>query len=197
MMRILYVHGYNGSPTGSSYTLFDKQLDKSIYELHTIDYDAADPRAAIQSIRDYVRKHKIDLIIGSSLGGFLTLFLYGVMRIVVNPCWNPAEELPKLDYTGPTEDYAALLQELIDSTDEEEAELCCGCFAPGDELLGDKYRATFARYYRRVYDIAGGHHLCAEAVAKIISEVIPEHDAETDDYVRKLIGADNLPMWND
>ncbi len=58
MMRILYVHGYNGSPTGSSYTLFDKQLDKSIYKLHTIDYDAADPRAAIQSIRDYVRKHK-------------------------------------------------------------------------------------------------------------------------------------------
>ena len=43
MMRILYVYGYNGSPTGSSYTLFDKQLDKSIYELHTIDYDAADP----------------------------------------------------------------------------------------------------------------------------------------------------------
>ena len=197
MKRILYVHGYNGSPTGSSFTLFDTHIDKSNYEMHTIDYDPADPEGAVKAIKAYVREHKIELVIGSSLGGFLTLFLYGVMRIVVNPCWNPAVELPKLGYDGPTEAYATLLQELIDTTDEEEAELCCGCFAAGDELLGDKYRVTFSRYYRRVYDIAGGHHLTAEAVEKIVREVIPEHDAKTDDYVKKLIGADNLPMWND
>ena len=42
-----------------------------------------------------------------------------------------------------------------------------------------------------------GNHVTREAVAKIVNEVIPDLDAETDDYVRKLIGADNLPMWED
>lgn len=31
----------------------------------------------------------------------------------------------------------------------------------------------------------------------LYNEVIPEHDAETNDFIRKLIAADNLPMWND
>jgi predicted esterase YcpF (UPF0227 family) len=172
-------------------------LDKCKYELHTLDYNPEDPEGAVKSIKSYAREHKIKLIIGSSLGGFLTLHLYGYMRIVINPCWNPAVELPLIGYTGPTEVYAKMLQEIIDTTDEEEEMLCCGCFAKGDELLGEKYRATFSKYYRYVYDIPGGHHVTREAVEKIVNEVIPDLDAETDDYVRKLIGADNLPMWED
>ena len=197
MKKVLYIHGYNGSPMGGSYMLFNEMLDKQSYELHTIDYDYTDPEGVIKSVKEYIREHKIDIVIGSSLGGFITLFLYGVMRIVINPCWNPAVELPLVGYTGPTEVYENLLRCLIDSTDEEEAELCCGCFAPADELLGEKYRATFSRYYRRVYDIPGGHRVSREAVEKIINEVIPEHDAESDDYVRKLLAADNLPMWDE
>lgn len=196
MKHILYIHGYNGSPTGSSYILFDSMLDKSKYELHTIDYNAEDPEGAVTKIRKYVKENKIQLVIGSSLGGFLTLFLYGTMRIVINPCWDPAVELPLIGYIGPTETYARMLQELKNTTDEEEAELCCGCFAQSDELLGNKYRATFSKFYSRIYDVPGGHHLTAEAVESIIHKVIPEHDAETDDFVRKLIGADNLPFWD-
>lgn len=197
MLRVLYVHGYNGSPTGNSYTLFNNMLDKCKYELHTIDYNHEEPEGAVASIRKYVKEHKIDLVIGSSLGGFLTLHLYGVMRIVINPCWDPAVELPLIGYTGPTEAYASLLNRLIATTDEEEEMLCAGCFAQGDELLGQKYRGVFSRYFRHVYNIPGGHHVTREAVEKIINEVIPDLDAETDDYVRKLIGADNLPMWED
>lgn len=196
MLKVLYVHGYNGSPTGSSYTLFKNELDKSKYELHTIDYSPEDPEGAVTAIKKYVKEHKIGLVIGSSLGGFLTLFLYGAMRIVINPCWNPAVELPLIGYTGPTDVYERMLQELVKTTDEEEAELCCGCFALGDELLGAKYRDTFSRYFSRIYDIPGGHHVTHEAVDKIVREVIPCHDAETDDFVRKLVGADNLPIWD-
>jgi hypothetical protein len=31
---------------------------------------------------------------------------------------------------------------------------------------------------------------------KIVHEIIPDHEAETNDFVKKLIGADNLPMWD-
>ena len=34
----------------------------------------------------------------------------------------------------------------------------------------------------------------AAAVEKIIQEIIPEFDTRTDNYAKKLIGANNLPM---
>ena len=197
MEKILYIHGYNSTPNSNTFNLLRNNLDKSKYELQAIDYDAEDPEGAIRTIRKYALDNKIDLVIGSSLGGFITLHLYGMSRIAINPCWNPAVELPLIGYTGPTEAYARMLKRLIATTDEEEEMLCAGCFAQGDELLGEKYRGVFSRYFRHVYDIPGGHHVTREAVEKIINEVIPELDAETDDYVRKLIGADNLPMWED
>lgn len=196
MQRILYIHGYNGSPKGNSFTLFDELLDKSKYELHTIDYNPENPNGAIKYIKRYIKEYNINLVIGSSLGGFLTLFLYGVSRIVINPCWDPAVELPLIGYEGSTDDYKLLLQQLKATTDEEEANLCCGCFAAEDELLGVKYRNIFSKYYMHTYDIPGGHKVTREAVEKIIQEVIPHHEAEADDFVKKLIGADNLPIWD-
>ena len=100
MQKILYIHGYNGSPYGSSYQHL-KAACGEVYELHSIDYDPTQPRAAIKAIHDYITTHQINIVIGASLGGFLTIYLSGVSRMVVNPCWNPALELPKVGYTGP------------------------------------------------------------------------------------------------
>ena len=97
-MKILYVHGYNGDPYGESYNNLKNQCGTK-HELHTIDYDPNKPIDAIKIINKYVDEHKIELIIGASLGGFLTMNVFGVSRIVVNPCWNPAIELPKIGYT--------------------------------------------------------------------------------------------------
>jgi predicted esterase YcpF (UPF0227 family) len=196
MEKILYIHGYNSTPNSNTFNLLRNNLDKSKYELQAIDYDAEDPEGAIRRIRKYALDNKIDLVIGSSLGGFITLHLYGMSRIAINPCWDPAVELPKIGYTGPTEPYARLLKELKESSDEEEAGLCSGCFAEDDELLGTKYRDIFSRYYLRVYAIPGGHRVSEEAAALLATEIIPDHDAETNDFVYKLINADNLP-WLD
>ena len=197
MMNVLYIHGYNGSPYGTSYTLFDSLIDKTSATLHTIDYDPAQPLEAIKSIKRYVRDNNIDLIIGSSLGGFLTMHLFGYSRIVINPCWDPATELPCLGYTGSIEEYKRLLNTLIENLDSEERHLCSGCFAPDDELLGGKYLDTFQQYFHRTYTIPGGHRVSAEAVTEIIEEVIPDHEHHTTEYAIQLAGMDNAPWLDD
>jgi hypothetical protein len=49
---------------------------------------------------------------------------------VINPCWVPSEELPKVGYTGYLEDYKALEQYWEEETKSIDTELCIGCFAP-------------------------------------------------------------------
>ena len=122
-------------------------------------------------------------------GGFLTMHLYGYSRIVINPCWDPATELPLIDYTGPTEEYERLRHSLVEELDSEEQHLCSGCFAPLDELLCTKYLEIFQQFFNRTYIIPGGHQVSAEAVVKIVNEIIP------DTNIKQPNTHDNLLEW--
>lgn len=197
MEKILYVHGFNSTPYSNTYNTFKKLLNPDFYELHTIDYDPKDPKAAVAEIKKYVKENEIDTIIGSSLGGFLTLNIFGVSRIVINPCWNPAVELPLIGYDGPTDVYKTMLADLRQALDDEEAGLVSGCFAPEDELLGKKYVNIFQKYFLRLYAIPGGHRVSNEAAELIVNDILPKHEYETNDFVRKYLDADMLPMWLD
>lgn len=197
MEKILYVHGFNSTPYSNTYNTFKKLLNPDFYELHTIDYDPKDPKTAVAEIKKYVKENEIDIIIGSSLGGFLTLNIFGVSRIVINPCWNPAVELPLIGYDGPTDVYETMLADLRQALDDEEAGLVSGCFAPEDELLGKKYVNIFQKYFLRLYAIPGGHRVSNEAAELIVNDILPKHEYETNDFVRKYLDADMLPMWLD
>lgn len=197
MEKILYVHGFNSTPYSNTYNTFKKLLNPDFYELHTIDYDPKDPKAAVVEIKKYVKENEIDTIIGSSLGGFLTLNIFGVSRIVINPCWNPAVELPLIGYDGPTDVYETMLADLRQALDDEEAGLVSGCFAPEDELLGKKYVNIFQKYFLRLYAIPGGHRVSNEAAELIVNDILPKHEYETNDFIRKYLDADMLPMWLD
>ena len=173
MTKLLYVHGYNGSPYGSSYHHL-KEACGDTYELHTIDYAPTQPKEAIRTIRQYVQEHGIDVVIGASLGGFLTLQLSGVTRVVVNPCWDPAVELPKVGYTGPINEYVDILSSFLKTHNDEDRHLCTGCFADGDELLGTQYKAIFAKYFDKVYSISDGHKITAQSAIEIINVLVEQ-----------------------
>lgn len=55
-MKILYVHGYNGDPYGTSYNNLKNQCGTK-HELHTIDYDPNQPIDAIKAINKYVDEY--------------------------------------------------------------------------------------------------------------------------------------------
>lgn len=178
MIRILYVHGYNGKPNGESFKKLAKYAEIADFggekvEMHSFDYDAADPYKARRDLRHYYLENDIDLIIGSSLGGFLAASCDFMRRIVINPCWTPSEELPKIGYEGETRKYTWLEEGLGNFAERGDADLCIGCFAPADELLGTKYKNAFSKHFKETYEIPGGHHLSDEAARKIMTEIAP------------------------
>ena len=191
-MKLLYVHGYNGDPYGDSYQNL-KEACGDKHELHTIDYNPEFPKHAIKDIWAYIKENNIDCVIGASLGGFLTMNLYGVSRIVVNPCWDPANELYKLGYRGDIGVYEELLDGMTETLDFEEKNLCTGVFAVFDELLGMKYVDTFRKYFGNPYIIVGQHRISKDMAKDIIDNILPNHKKVTEEFSYKLKQMDNAP----
>ena len=63
MIRILYVHGYNGKPDGESFQKLAKYAEAADFggekvEMHSFDYDATDPFKALRDLRFYYFKNE-------------------------------------------------------------------------------------------------------------------------------------------
>lgn len=191
-MKILYIHGYNGHPYGNSYHHLKKAIGDK-HELFSIDYDVQHPKLSLDIIYKFIKDNKINVVIGSSLGGFLTLYLSGVSRIVVNPCCDPANELPKIGYNGPINEYKEILDNFKYFHDYEEYHLCSGCFTDNDEYLGTKYKDIFSKYFENTYIISDGHHITEKSANEIINKYLPHHIECVHDFCNKLNEMDNAP----
>lgn len=168
MRKILYVHGYNGMPEGYSCNLIKSVLPEG-YTIEGVDYDQNDCALARQQIFDYIKDHGIDLVIGSSLGGFITLTLSGIKRFVINPCCLPSVELPKIDVPQELISTYKPFEPLLDQASNEDRNLVRGFFGDHDELLGDRYVEFFSQRFGHWQRISSGHHLSLEG-AKVIAE---------------------------
>ena len=172
MKKLLFIHGYNGSPYGNSYNLLNDAIDHSKYELFTIDYDAADPEHSVEAIEAFVKSNGIDMIIGTSLGGFLALNCFGVPRIVHNPCMRPSEELPKIGMDlSDASKYKHFEDMFDDYADQNERLIVSAVFASDDELLGKDNKAVYSRHLANEHIIPGNHFMdktSAEAIASVI-----------------------------
>ena len=168
--RLLYIYGYGGSATGSTVTML-KRLMPEGYTIEAFTYTQADCAKAREEILAYVAEHEIDLVMGSSLGAFITLTLTGVPRIAINPCWKPSVELPKIGATPELVATYAPFEEAIEHPDDPE--LVQAYFADADELLGDKYIECYQRCYdaSHCHRIHSAHHLSEEGAKVIIEDM--------------------------
>lgn len=169
-MKILYVYGYGGSANGSSCTLL-KRLVPEGYTVESFTYTQADFVKARQEILDYIREHRIDLVIGSSLGGFIALTLNGMPRIVVNPCWYPADELPKIDVPDEiVSTYAPYNRWVEEHITPDDRHLVHAFFGDRDELFGERYVSEFLRHYpeQQCHCMRSTHHLSEEGAREIV-----------------------------
>lgn len=178
MIKILYVHGYQGDPYGESFQKVSKYAAEADFggekvQMHTFDYDPRNPLKVVRELRLYYYEHDIDLMIGSSLGGFFVTCCRGARRIAVNPCWLPSVELPKIGFEGTVEEYESLEKRLGMYADRGDRDLCVGCFARKDELLGRRYRSKFKKFFPETHEVAGGHHLSEAAAKQILTEIAP------------------------
>lgn len=103
MKKILYIHGFRSSAMSSTIlTLKEVYTD---YEVHAFDV-THHPVESIKKIEDYVAQHGIDILAGSSLGGYYTLCAHvDIPKIAVNPALNPEKSLQYLPEIGHTVEY--------------------------------------------------------------------------------------------
>lgn len=173
-MKVLYVHGFNGSPEGSSYRMLKNHLPEG-YDLIGMDYNQDDCEIALNQIRELVQKDKIDVIVGCSLGGFLTLLVSGVERYVINPCYHPSMELPRLGaqngLPAPTPEMVAtyaLFEPTLKMLTENDKQLVHCFIGHEDELFGDKYAAEIeGDLGKKPHFLFSGHHLSESAAETI------------------------------
>ena len=169
MKKILYVYGYGGSASGSTITML-KRLMPEGYTVEAFTYTQADCAKAREEIFEYIREHEIDMVIGSSLGGFITHTLQGMPRILVNPCWLPSVELPRVGASPELVATYAPFEQWAEEHAAEDSARVHAFFADEDELLGDKYMSEFLRHYPELHchRIHSGHHLSEEGARVII-----------------------------
>lgn len=98
-MKILNIHGYNGSSKNSAYEALCKLGHEVVSP--TIIYDNNDPYNILNELKNIVNRYRPDIIVGTSLGGFYATLLQeqtSQQVFLVNPCLMPHLYLQKIGY---------------------------------------------------------------------------------------------------
>ena len=75
--NVLYVYGYGGSHLSSSVDKLRRELPEDKFKVMCWDYPQRDCKAAVRFLEHKIKKHHIDIVVGSSLGAFITMCLKG------------------------------------------------------------------------------------------------------------------------
>ena len=188
MAKILFIYGYGGNTTSALCKLLRENLS-SEYDVRCYEYPQQDCAKAKEYLEQIVRNEDIDIIVGTSLGGFVTLALEtDKPKVVINPCMRPSVELPLLkprpdhpDDVAPSAEMIATYAPYEDAVNAgkrpEHKSPVIGLFGQNDELFGTKYFKPFLDAYGDARVIPGTHHDNKEAIPTIVSAII--HDCDS------------------
>lgn len=173
MKKALYIYGFNSNSNSSTKDMLNTLLKEFGYEVVSVDYDQMDPNASLDKIEDYVETNDIDLVIGSSLGGFYTLCVSNnVKKIVINPCMFPSKELPKI-VKLPDDvliEYKRLETFLYEDNTMLSIDDVIGLFGTNDELFS--YYDYFKSIFYKAYKFNSPHRPTIECFTKDVMKKI-------------------------
>ena len=93
MLKILFLHGFSSCGRGNKSKLLKAYFGESGVIAQNLPYS---PLEAIEAIEKLIKYEKIDLLVGSSLGGFYATFLaekYRLKAVLLNPSTQPWKTL--------------------------------------------------------------------------------------------------------
>lgn len=159
--EILYIHGYRS--IGSTGKTLQKLMEKYT-AVHIISVNE-NPDIAFEDINKYLEENpQIDLVAGSSLGGFITSRLKGCYRLLINPCMKPSIELPKIGC--PEEIYSLYEKYESEIPDTTHTYLL---FGTNDELFSYKDECIELYGENKVSDMPGvSHHLNEQELEQFV-----------------------------
>jgi len=182
MKKILFIYGFGGSPKSTFCTLIREALPQEEYQVICESYPQEDATAARDYLHKLIEQEQVDMVMGTSLGGFLTLSLDTTLpRVVINPCMKPSFELPLLEPRKDHPEDKKPSQAMIDTYKVYEEGVnqgaynnspkIIGLFAKEDTTLKGDYKKPFKAYYDNARIIPGGHHGNKEAIPDIIKAI--------------------------
>ena len=101
MIKALYIHGLGSSSDSSTGKYFASLNSDDIVFYHPSF--SFSPKKAIKEINDFIKDHNIDIVVGSSLGGFYALLSDAKYGVVINPALIPIDDIKNGIGTGPQE----------------------------------------------------------------------------------------------
>lgn len=91
MINVLYVHGIGSAGGGNTVELFKKYFP--YYHIDSPDIPE-NPNEAITFLRGIANNY--DIVIGTSLGGFYAMQLFGPMKILINPAMDAPNSIANI-----------------------------------------------------------------------------------------------------
>lgn len=161
--NILYVYGY-----GSSAKSETAKLLKSIFKddnVYCVNYPQHNIKKSIELLQNTIKSNDINIVVASSYGAFVSLFLKNTIKFLFNPCMKPSVELPKIrvadkEFLEECKKYEGEM----DKIPFENTVLTYGMFSNKDELLGIKYYEMFKHYGTPVPINTCGHRVNEETL---------------------------------
>lgn len=176
--KILYIHGINSSGnTGKTLKRIFKEKYGDVEVIApSIPADYPEARKVVDEVME---KEKPDLVIGTSLGGFMTLSTKTPYRIAINPTLYPSKTLPLIDTPKEiSESYKEIEKEIEDFLDREDRMKVFGVFGDNDKVVNHK--AEFEKRYLKdhIFTVPGGEHqMKEEEFKKYIFPIVERIDA--------------------
>lgn len=158
-LTILYLHGLNSNGNSRTAKTIKQECPNWNVLCPTLPVNCDE---AISKIKSVLSKNHVDIIIGTSLGGFLALQCHNYFRIAVNPTLHPSKDIVKL---GVDENIANTYTKYENTIiDEEDSELTYALFGRNDKLIS--YSNEFLLNYQKdhVLFTDDEHRLSVESI---------------------------------
>lgn len=183
--NILYVHGFASS--GNSGTA--RTIKRYLPNCRVVSPDLPiNPVEAIEMLKRIVEEEKIDVVVGTSMGGMFAQKLRGIPKVLVNPSFHVSESMRrkigivpffKRRADGATEfevttalcdAYRNVEKAQFDNLNDREIAITYGLFGTDDDVVSCE--TEYDGYYRNKMVFIGGHRLTDDAVHDYVVEAI-------------------------
>ena len=179
--KVLYIHGYNSS--GSTGKMLKRTMKEKYGDVEVIAPEIpANYHMAKEVVDQIMEKEKPDLVMGTSLGGFMTLSIQTPLRLAINPTLYPSKTLPLIGVEEDISDsYKKIEQQIKDLLDYEDRLTVYGAFGDNDKVVNFKKEFSDRYLKDHIITIPGGEHQIKEdEYKKYIFPLIEKIDLEID-----------------
>lgn len=178
MATILYIHGFGSDAN----TATAKEIEKCLGDEHKVithsfnnSYELVDTMIEnIEMARKLIKDKKIDLVVGTSMGAFITINCHDIAKVINNPCMLPSEQLKQRAVPEITESELEKYKELEASLiiSQFDKDNTYGLFGINDELFS--YKDLFKEKYNttNVYTMNDGHRITNENIQNKLIPII-------------------------